>query len=201
MRFGLPVRVGAVLTFAAVTVGCGGGGGGSSQGSLAQDGNVVSTRSIEGLEFTATSKAVYTTSEPITVTLTVKNPTSASVSFTHYICGAGQLPSASVRNENGVVGMALVQYGGIADVCLANPITDTFAPGQTASYTLVWNRRDDPQAEDDRFSIPSLPGTYKVSPVVRYLSIGGRQFPQTGSDANGNPYPAIGPDPLTVTVR
>ena len=202
MRSGMLLRGGVFLTFAVLAAGCGGGGDGL-RSSVAQAGDTVSTtRTIEGLRFTATSRAVYSTTEPVTVTLTVENITDAPIPFDGQGCGNGG-PRAFVRNENGDIVGTGIASGGSAQGCTTWTVPEMFPAGRTDTYVLVWDRRNSSQAGDDAVVpvSPTIPGTFRISPTLSLFSIGNRQFSQTDSDANGNPYPAVGPDPLTVTVR
>lgn len=196
MHFGFPVcRAVVAFGVAAFVAGCGGGGGGGSlqEGGATQTGDTVSTtRTVEGLRFTATSRAVYSTTEPVTVTLTVENTTGTPISYVKPNCGNG-LPRAAVRNENGEVVTTISAVGGSGQGCAGPPAPSTFSPGQTQTYTLIWTQPDYSPAKSDG-SVPPLPaGTYRINPTVPFFSIGGRQFLTAD--------PAPGPDPLTVTVR
>lgn len=205
MHFGFSVCRGMVaFGVAALVAGCGGGGGLHENGVTSIGDTVSTTRTVEGLRFTATGRAVYSSTERVAITLTVENPTNAPISYAVANCGESG-PRISVHDQAGTLVNDISSPIDSSTCVVGQPrpraFARTFAPGQIDTYTLVWNRLTFDQSSSFSSTFPTFPGTFKISSVLPLISIGDRQLSQTGGDANGNYYPAVGPDPLTVTVR
>lgn len=76
-----------------------------------------------------TSLAKFKAGDAVVVTITVTNETNSSIDL-----GVGSCPSHfAVRDSNGNI------VGPAAEVCTAQAIVKTFAPGEKAEYTSTWH--------------------------------------------------------------
>jgi hypothetical protein len=187
-----------MTVFAAVTViGCGGTGGtdttlAAGPTARASVGDAVPAKSsVAGLGVTvSTDKTTYKTGDPITITVSATNAGNSPLTL-RYSSASDLVKWGYIIAQNDKI-VTYEFWNGHRLVLPAVIGTDTYAPGETKTFTYTFPLTGLPTNDPD--TIHSLsPGTYQVYARIPALVYNGAQALRTDI-----PTPAS--DPVTITV-
>ncbi|HLK58146.1 MAG TPA: BsuPI-related putative proteinase inhibitor [Chthonomonadaceae bacterium] len=130
--------------------GCGGGGGGEAPSTQTTRG------AYQGVEFTATTRTTFKLGEAVAVTLVVTNTNSQPFTFDYGGCAENE---ALVQQQ----GQSLTFFDSTPPGTYCGGVVKhaTLAPGETLTFTQVWNQQILPKAAGQTSSqVP--PGQYQI---------------------------------------